>query len=106
MQQVSCLDGEYRKYSDCGRAGENSAQWRLEKRQSSVLVFNEQTDAALREIVMFYTGEWENSLSDAVEHMDTDSAAALIRRVWSKWESENIVPGSRCFLLEADAVLP
>ena len=49
---------------------------------------------------MFYTGEWENSLSDAVEHMDTDSAAALIRRVWSKWESENIVPGSRCFLLE------
>ena len=49
---------------------------------------------------MFYTGEWENSLSDAVEHMNTDSVAALIRRVWSKWESENTVPGSRCFLLE------
>ena len=94
------LDGDTENIPTAVEQAKTALKWRLEKRQSSVLVFNEQTDAALREIVMFYTGEWENSLSDAVEHMDTDSAAALIRRVWSKWESENIVPGSRCFLLE------
>ena len=94
------LDGDTGNIPTAVEQAKTALKWRLEKRQSSVLVFNEQTDAALREIVMFYTGEWENSLSDAVEHMDTDSAAAIIRRVWSKWESENIVPGSRCFLLE------
>ena len=94
------LDGDTENIPTAVEQSKTALKWRLEKRQSSVLVFNEQTDAALREIVMFYTGEWENLLSDAVEHMNTDSAAALIRRVWSKWESENIVPGSRYFLLE------
>lgn len=75
------LDGDTENIPTAVEQSKTALKWRLEKRQSSVLVFNEQTDAALREIVMFYTGEWENLLSDAVEHMNTDSAAALIRRV-------------------------
>ena len=62
------LDGDTENIPTAVEQAKTALKWRLEKRQSSVLVFNEQTDAALREIVMFYTGEWENSLSDAVEH--------------------------------------
>ena len=94
------LDGDTENIPTAAGQAKAALKCRLEKRQSSVLQFSEQTDAELREIAMFYTGEWESSLSDAVEHMDTDSAAALIRRVWSRWESEQTVPGSRCFLLE------
>ncbi len=73
---------------------------RLEKRQSSVLLFSPEIEEELEKLRTFYTGTWEQSLSEAVEHMDTDSAAALIRRVWSRWENENTTPGSRYFLLE------
>lgn len=73
---------------------------RMEKRQSSVLLFSHQTEEELEKIRMFYTGTWEQSLSESIEHMDMDNASALIRQVWNKWGNENTVPGSRHFLLE------
>lgn len=97
---VSLLtDGQQEQACRAMKQAKNALKWRLEKKQSEIIVYSRQIEDNLRETTRIQSTRWESELQDAIEHLDTKTAEKTVRCVWNDRLGREI-PGSRYVLLE------
>ncbi len=93
------MTGQQEQAYEVVRQAKAALKWRLERKQSEVILYSEQNQNELQEIVQTLPTRWESELQIAMEHLDAQAAEKSIRRTWSDWSVQQ-VPGTRYYLLE------
>lgn len=93
------LPGEQEKAQYAIQQAKMALKWRLEKKQSEVILYNEQEEKDLQQAGRMLPARWESELQTAIEHLDTQLAEKIIHCIWSGWRAQQM-PGARYYLLE------
>lgn len=84
------------------RQAREAVKWRLEKKQSSVICYDWETEKTLDALPLFEGTQEARRIAEAVEKLDTDAVKTAILTAWSEREiSCRLIPGARYRLLEA-----
>lgn len=70
-------------------------KWRLEKKQSSVILYSAENELNLEALVCFSSTKWETNLQEAILQLDAAAAVAVIDAALHSPSANKAIPGCR-----------
>lgn len=74
-------------------------KWRLEKSQSSVILYDLETDRALDSECSFLNAKLSKTIEEVIGGLNVDAVDSTLREAWAACETDRPVPGTRYQML-------
>lgn len=94
------LSGEEANICEIFRQAQTALKWRLEKRQSNMLLYTVEQEIKLRDTKGLKESKSARTLQNAVEKQDVDETCTIIRDIWKESDKYRSVLGYRYRLIE------